>query len=70
MSMTASELIKKIFDVEKVSISINGFENPADAVFDDYPYDTPMDGDKTADDLMNERIRPILATGRPKSANA
>jgi hypothetical protein len=56
------ELIKQIEKVEgvKLSISVPNYFKEDDKIFNDYPYTTPISGNKTVDDLLNERVYPIL----------
>lgn len=54
------ELIKQIEKVEGVKLSISVPFNENKKLFDDYPYTTPISGNKTVDDLLNERVYPIL----------
>ena len=56
------ELIQQIEEVDgvKLSISVPPQLNSDEEIFNDYPYTTPMSGNKTVDDLLNERVYPIL----------
>jgi len=54
------ELIKQIEKVEGVKLSISVPFDENKKMFDDYPYTTPISGNKTVDDLLYERVYPIL----------
>jgi hypothetical protein len=59
------ELIEQIKKVEgvKIGVSIMQFGKPFDTtkrIYNDYPYTIPMDGNKTVDDLLNERVYPAI----------
>ena len=56
------ELIKQIEKVEgiKLSITTPNYLKADEKIFEDYPYTVPIGGDKTVDDLLNERVYPIL----------
>lgn len=60
--ITLREFYQEVFDVEGVKINIPGID---DSMLDiitmnHYPYDIPMDGDFTVNDLLDQRIKPCL----------
>ena len=57
--ITLKEFIDEVWEIEHVKISID-FKDNLTHLVDHYPYTEPMDGECTVDELLNQRIRPIL----------
>ncbi len=65
------ELIQQIEEVEgvKLSISVPPQLKTTEKIFNDYPYTTPISGNKTVDDLMSERVYPVLYSVKLPESN-